>query len=225
MAIFVIGDLHLSMDGKKSMEVFPGWEHYMQRLEENWRAAVQPEDVVVLLGDTSWAMSLQDTRQDFAFLHALPGKKVLIKGNHDYWWTTMAKMERFFAEQGWDDFTFLHNNCVMQDGLALCGTRSWMFDAAAVQDEKVMARECGRLRMSLQAAGDAEKVVFLHYPPIYPNANAQEVVSILHEFGVKRCFYGHLHGGSIRYAVQGCVDGVEYRLVSADSLRFCPVKI
>lgn len=100
-----------------------------------------------------------------------------------------------------------------------------MFDAAAVQDEKVMARECGRLRMSLQAAGDAEKVVFLHYPPIYPNANAQEVVSILHEFDVKRCFYGHLHGGSIRYAVQGCVDGVEYRLVSADSLRFCPVKI
>lgn len=137
----------------------------------------------------------------------------------------MAKMERFFAEQGWDDFMFLHNNCVMHDGLALCGTRSWMFDAAAVQDEKVMARECGRLRMSLQAAGDAEKVVFLHYPPIYPNANAQEVVSILHEFDVKRCFYGHLHGGSIRYAVQGCVDGVEYRLVSADSLRFCPVKI
>lgn len=225
MAIFVIGDLHLSMDGKKSMEVFPGWAHYMQRLEENWRAAVKPEDVVVLLGDTSWAMSLQETVQDFAFLHTLPGKKVLIKGNHDYWWTTMAKMERFFAEQGWDDFMFLHNNCVMHDGLALCGTRSWMFDAAAVQDEKVMARECGRLRMSLQAAGDAEKVVFLHYPPIYPNANAQEVVSILHEFDVKRCFYGHLHGGSIRYAVQGCVDGVEYRLVSADSLRFCPVKI
>lgn len=225
MAIFVIGDLHLSMDGKKTMEVFPGWEHYMQRLEENWRAAVLPEDLVVLLGDTSWAMSLQETLQDFAFLHTLPGKKLLLKGNHDYWWTTMAKMERFFAEQGWNDFAFLHNNCVMHDGVALCGTRSWMFDASAPQDEKVMARECGRLRMSLQAAGEAEKIVFLHYPPIYPNANAEEVVALLHEYGVKRCFYAHLHGGSIRYAVQGRVDGIEYRLVSADSLRFCPVKI
>ena len=99
MAIFVIGDLHLSMDGKKTMEVFPGWEHYMQRLEENWRAAVLPEDLVVLLGDTSWAMSLQETLQDFAFLHTLPGKKLLLKGNHDYWWTTMAKMERFLPSR------------------------------------------------------------------------------------------------------------------------------
>ncbi len=225
MAIFAIGDLHLSQDGAKPMDIFPGWQDYVRRLEDHWRSLVSAEDTVVLAGDTSWAMSLEAGRKDFAFLQSLPGKKVLLKGNHDYWWCTMNKMRAFLKNEGLDTLGFLHNNCVTAEGKALCGTRSWMFDQGQPHDEKMMARECGRLRMSLEAAEGAEKIVFLHYPPVYPNANAQEIVSILREYGVRRCFYGHLHGGSIRYAVQGMVDGIEYRLISADSVGFCPVKI
>ena len=225
MAIFTIGDLHLSLNGKKPMDIFPGWQDYVQRLEENWHALVSPEDIVVLAGDTSWAMSLSECDEDFAFLHALPGKKVLLKGNHDYWWCTMAKMERYLEEKKFSSISFLHNNCVQSEGIALCGTRSWLFDQGKPHDEKIMQRECGRLIASLEAAKDAEKVVFLHYPPIYPRADAQQVVEILKTYHVKRCFYGHLHGGYIPHTVQGNVDGIEYRLISADALRFCPYKI
>ncbi len=225
MAIYTIGDLHLSLGSKKPMDVFPGWQGYVQKLETNWRNVVKPEDTVVVAGDVSWAMHLEDTRSDFEFLQSLPGQKILLKGNHDYWWTTIKKMERYVAENGFDSLHFLHNNSYLVEGLALCGSRSWLFDAQEPHDEKVMNRELGRLRMSLDAAGDGEKVVFLHYPPIYPNADARQVVEVLREYGVKRCYYGHLHGNSIRYAVQGVVDGIEYRLISADSLGFCPYKV
>ena len=225
MAIFAIGDLHLSLGGEKPMDVFPGWKDYVPRIEAGWRAHVSEEDTVVLAGDTSWAMRLEDCRQDFAFLHALPGRKVLLKGNHDYWWTTMRKMERFLQAEGFDSLSFLHNSCVQLPGAALCGTRGWMFDCTQPHDEKVMARECGRLRASLDAAGEGEKIVFLHYPPVYPGANAAQILDILHEYGVRRCYYGHLHGASIRSAVNGEVDGVAYRLISADALDFCPLPI
>ena len=170
-------------------------------------------------------VKLEDCSADFAFLQNLPGRKLLLKGNHDYWWTTMAKMNAYLAANGFDSLSFLHNNCVFAEGLALCGTRSWLFDAGQPHDEKVMSRECGRLRASLEAAGDTEKAVFLHYPPIYPQADAGEVVALLREYGVKRCFYGHLHGPSIPRAVQGELDGIEYKLISADALRFFPYKI
>ncbi len=225
MAIFAIGDLHLSLGTTKPMDIFRGWENYVERLRENWLAAVSPQDTVVLAGDTSWAMKLEDCAADFAFLHSLPGKKLLLKGNHDYWWTTMARMNAYLSECGFTDLSFLHNNCVFAQGVALCGTRGWLFDAGEAHDEKVMLRECGRLRASLCAAKDAEKIVFLHYPPVSTQANAAEIIAILHEFGVKRCFYGHLHGASIPRAVQGTADGVEYRLISADALRFFPYKI
>jgi hypothetical protein len=137
----------------------------------------------------------------------------------------MAKMENFLAENGFQSLRFLHNNCVMAEGVALCGTRSWLFDQGQPHDEKVMNRECGRLEASLQAAGDAEKVVFLHYPPIYPNADARQVVELMQRYGVRRCFYGHLHGAFVRHAVQGVVDGIAYKLISADALGFAPYKI
>lgn len=225
MAIFVIGDLHLSLGGAKPMDVFPGWQGYVQRLEENWRRLVGPGDTVVVAGDISWAMKLEDTAADFAFLESLPGQKLLLKGNHDYWWTTARKMETWFAGQGFFSLKLLHNNSYTVEGKALCGTRSWMFEPGEPHDEKVMARELGRLRMSLDAAQQGEKVVFLHYPPVYPGASAPQVTALLQEYGVKRCFYGHLHGAAIRHAVQGVVDGVEYRLISADSLGFCPYKL
>lgn len=225
MAIFAIGDLHLSLHGDKPMDIFPGWEGYVQRIEANWRASVCAQDTVVLAGDTSWAMDLAGCRADFAFLQSLPGRKVLLKGNHDYWWGTIAKMETFLAQNGFDSLCFLHNNCVMADGFALCGTRSWLFDQGQPHDEKLMRRECGRLEMSLRAAKDAPKLAFLHYPPVYPGADAAPVVALLQQYGVARCFYGHLHGASVHYAVQGTVHGVDYRLISADSLGFSPYKI
>ena len=226
MAIYTIGDLHLSLGCEKPMDIFPGWQGYMEKLEHHWNTLVRPEDTVVLAGDTSWAMKLEDTAADFSFLQRLPGQKLLLKGNHDYWWTTVKKMERFLQENGFDSLHILHNNSILAEGLAVCGTRSWMFDVGEPHDEKVMNRELGRLRASLEAAPEgAGRVAFLHYPPVYPNANAQQVIDLLKEYNVKRCFYGHLHGNAIRFAVQGMVDGIEYRLISADALAFCPYKI
>ena len=226
MAIYTIGDLHLSLGCEKPMDIFPGWQGYMEKLERHWNTLVRPEDTVVLAGDTSWAMKLEDTVADFSFLQRLPGQKLLLKGNHDYWWTTVKKMERFLQENGFDSLHILHNNSILAEGLAVCGTRSWMFDVGEAHDEKVMNRELGGLRASLDAAQEgAERVAFLHYPPVYPNANAQQVIDLLKEYNVKRCFYGHLHGNAIRFAVQGMVDGIEYRLISADALAFCPYKI
>ncbi len=225
MAIFAIGDLHLSLGTAKPMDIFSGWENYVDRLQENWLKAIAPQDTVLLAGDTSWAMKLEECEKDFSFLESLPGKKVLIKGNHDYWWTTVAKMERYAAANGFESLTFLQNSCVLAEGMALCGTRGWMFDIGQPHDQKVMSRECGRLRASLAMAGDAEKIAFLHYPPLCRQAEAPDLLAILHEFGVKRCFYGHLHGASIARAVQGWVDGIEYTLISGDALQFFPYKI
>lgn len=226
MAIFVIGDLHLSLGADKPMDVFSGWQGYLEKLEACWRAAVAPGDTVVLAGDTSWAMKLEDTAADFAFLQSLPGKKLLVKGNHDYWWNSAAKMQRYFAEQGFSSLAILHNNSVCAEGLALCGTRGWMLDGEDAQDEKVRARELGRLRMSLAAAAPGcERLAFLHYPPLSPAGRANEVIALLQEYGVRRCFYGHLHGASIRTARQGDIDGIKYRLVSADGLGFCPLRV
>lgn len=225
MAIFAIGDLHLSLGADKPMDVFPGWQGYLPKLEANWRKLIAPEDTVVLVGDTSWAMHLKDTKEDFSFLEQLPGQKWILKGNHDYWWTTRKKMETFLQDNGFSSLHILHNNACIVDGVALCGTRGWPFDDTAAQDAKVMAREAGRLKMSLEAAGELPKLAFLHYPPVYPGACAQEIVDVLQAYGVTRCWYGHLHGKALRYAVQGVHDGIEYRLLSADGIAFCPLKI
>ena len=226
MAIFVIADLHLSLGAAdKPMDVFEGWQGYLPKLERNWRTLIAPEDTVVLPGDISWAMSLEDTWEDFAFLNALPGKKIILKGNHDYWWTTLNKMNRFLEVNGFDTLQILHNTAIQAEGVFLCGTRGWMSDVQGPEDEKILNREIGRLRMSLEAAGEGEKLAFLHYPPLYPGQMEGGLANLLKEFGVSRCFYGHLHGVSIRYAVQGEHDGVDYRLISADALKFCPYKI
>ena len=227
MQLYGIGDLHLSLGvPEKPMDIFHGWENYMQLLEQHWRAMVQPEDTVVLAGDLSWGMTLPQAKADFAFLETLPGQKIILKGNHDYWWNSMKKMQQFFADNGFDSLHILHNNSYSVEGYALCGTRGWLFDAGEAHDEKVMNREIGRLRMSLDAAEPGlEKLVFLHYPPVYTGTSAPEIVATLKEYGIRTCFYGHLHGNAIRYAVQGDVDGIHYKLVSADGLRFCPYRI
>mgnify|MGYP000703702140 CR=1 FL=1 len=175
MALYAIGDTHLSLSSNKPMDVFGGGVGGLcGQAAEGAFAAVGPEDTVVLCGDLSWGMSLEEAKKDFAFLDALPGaRKLLLKGNHDYWWNTAAKMNRFFAESGFSTLRILHNNCYEYGGYALCGTRGWLFDVGEPHDEKVMNREIGRLRMSLQAAEPGlEKLVFLHYPPVYTGTSA-----------------------------------------------------
>lgn len=224
MALYAIGDTHLSLAADKPMDVFGGgWEGYVDKLREGF-STVTEEDTVVLCGDLSWGMSLEEAEPDFAFLNALPGQKWLLKGNHDYWWNTAAKMERFFREHELTTMEILHNNCKFYGELALCGTRGWFYelDNQGTHNEKVLLREIGRLESSLKAAGEHEKLVFLHYPPLYQGYRCQEIIDLMKRYGVTRCYYGHLHGGSHRLAVSGDQDGVEYHLVAADYLGFKP---
>lgn len=233
MSIFALGDPHLSLGGSKPMDIFPGWEGYLPKLKHRWSELVKPQDTVVLAGDISWAMKLEDTERDFSFLQKLPGNKLISKGNHDYWWTTVSKMNRYLEQKSFDTLHILHNNAYLVEDKLICGTRGWLYDMNEPQNELIMNREVGRLKASLDAAdqlaqGQAnplEKIVFLHYPPIWPTGCAAEIVRMMQERGIKRCYYGHLHGNSLRYAVEGTIDGISYKLISADGLRFCPYKI
>ncbi|MBR2716603.1 MAG: metallophosphoesterase [Oscillospiraceae bacterium] len=228
MALYVIGDLHLSLSSDKPMDVFGDrWADHVRRLRESF-SALKAEDAVVLCGDLSWGMSLKEAAADFHFIDELPGRKIILKGNHDYWWTTAAKMERFFAAEGIRSIEILHNNCVLWGDLALCGTRGWFFEEekGGVHDKKIMNREIMRLEASLKAAGDREKLCFLHYPPRYgADYVCREITSLLGAWSVKECYYGHLHGPGQKGAVQGWVEGVHYQLVSADYLGFAPRRI
>ena len=201
MALYAIGDTHLSLASDKPMDVFGGgWEGYVDKLREGF-AQVEDGDTVVLCGDLSWAMGLEEGREDFAFLDSLPGRKLMLKGNHDYWWNTAAKMNRFFQENGFASLNILHNNCYEYGAYALCGTRGWFYEETGDQ-------KC-----------------FLHYPPCYQGYVCREIIELLERYGVERCFYGHLHGGSHRLAVEGRYGQVDYHLVAADYLGFRPQKI
>ena len=226
MALYAIGDTHLSLSADKPMDIFGGsWSGYVEKLREGFEE-VSAEDTVVLCGDLSWGMSLTQAREDFAFLDALPGKKLLMKGNHDYWWTTAAKMNQFFAENGFTSFELLHNNCHLYGEIALCGTRGWFYEEdRGGHSAKVFNRELIRLEASLKAGGEREKYCFLHYPPLYQGYRCQEIINLMERYGVTRCYYGHLHGGSHRLAVSGVQGKVEYHLVAADYLGFRPLKI
>ncbi len=227
MALYAIGDTHLSLRSDKPMDVFGGgWEGYVDKLREGF-APVEDSDTVVLCGDLSWGMSLEEARDDFAFLNSeLPGEKWLLKGNHDYWWTTASKMNAFFAANGFTRLHILHNNCALYGDAALCGTRGWFFEENGTPHwEKVFNRELIRLEASLKAAGEREKICFLHYPPLYRGYRCQEIIDLLERYQVRICCYGHLHGASHRLAIEGVQGNVDYRLVSADFVGFRPKKI
>ena len=226
MALYAIGDLHLSLAVDKSMEIFgPAWENYVFRIEEGL-SVLRPEDTLILAGDTSWGMTLEEAEADFRFLDRFPGKKYLIKGNHDYWWTTASKMKAFFKENGFATLDILHNNCHFYGEAALCGTRGWFYEEdRGEHSAKIFNRELIRLEASLKAAGEREKLCFLHYPPLYQGYRCGEIIGLLERYGVKLCCYGHLHGGSHRLAVTGQRGDVEYRLVAADYVGFTPVKL
>ena len=227
MALYTIGDLHLSLAKDKPMDVFGSeWKNHTEKLRENF-AALQAEDLTVLCGDLSWGMGLEETLPDFLFVDALPGKKILLKGNHDFWWTTAAKTKRFFAEHGIETIDVLNNNFFTYGDCALCGTRGWFYEeeTGGEHDKKIMRREIMRLETSLKAAGDREKLVFLHYPPLYQNYRCEEILALLKEHNVRLCCYGHIHGKGCRSAFTGWHDGTEYKLVSADAVNFSPVKL
>ena len=227
MSVFAIADLHLSLGTDKPMDVFRGWSDYVQRLEQNWKATVTPADTVVLAGDLSWAMALEETAADFSFLHALPGRKWILKGNHDYWWTTRRKMDAFLVHNGWGTLGFIHNDAVTVDGYALCGTRGWLLEAGGEADEKVLLREVGRLQASLEQGTrqGAEPIVFLHYPPVFGRSVCRPIVEVLHRFDVRRCYYGHIHGAAAGKAFCGEYEGIRMELIACDRLNFTPLKI
>lgn len=226
MALYAIGDLHLSLAVDKSMEVFgPAWENYVGRIEAGL-ASLTADDVLILAGDTSWGMSLREAEADFRFLEQFPCKKYLIKGNHDYWWTTAAKFRTFCEEKGFTTLELLHNNCHFYGEYALCGTRGWFLEEEQKpHNAKVLSREVGRLEMSLQAAGERPILCFLHYPPLYQGYQCPEILTVLEKYHVLRCCYGHLHGPTIKRRIEGERGGTEFSLISADYLGFSPKKI
>lgn len=227
MALYAIGDLHLCLGVPKPMDVFGGaWVGYMDKLQQGL-SVIKPVDTTVLLGDLSWALDLEGARQDFAWMNQIPGRKIILKGNHDYWWSTAAKFEKYCKENGFTDLHLLNNNCYEYDDYAICGTRGWFFEEerSGQHDEKVFKRELLRLEASLKAAGDRQKLVFLHYPPRYKGYECTEILKLLEIYEVRRCFYGHLHGGSHKLAMEGQWDGVEFRLTSSDYLDFKPYPV
>ncbi|MBQ5749009.1 MAG: metallophosphoesterase [Oscillospiraceae bacterium] len=227
MALYAIGDLHLSFGADKPMDVFGGrWEGYVDKLREGL-SVITPEDTTVLLGDLSWALDLEGAKEDFAFISQIPGRKIILKGNHDYWWSTARKFELFCKENGFENLFVLHNNCHLYGDVALCGTRGWFYeeDKQGSHDELVFRRELGRLETSLQAAGDREKICFLHYPPKYHGYECPEILQMLQNYGVKQCYYGHLHAESMRLAFLGRSHDVDFSLVSADYVNFTPQKV
>ena len=224
MALYAIGDLHLCLGAEKPMDIFGGnWVGYMDKLKEGL-SVIGPEDTTVLLGDLSWALDLDHAQADFAWINAIPGRKIILKGNHDYWWSTVAKFNKFCGKNGFENLLILNNNCYEYGNYAICGTRGWFYEEerSGEHDEKVFRRELCRLEASLKAAGEREKLVFLHYPPKYKGYECPEILELLRQYGVRCCFYGHLHGGSHGLALEGLWDGLELRLVSADKLNFKP---
>ena len=227
MALYGIGDLHLSLGADKPMDIFGEvWRDHQEKLREGFRA-LGPEDVCVILGDLSWSMGLEASGPDFHFLDSLPGRKLILKGNHDYWWSTAAKAEKFFAREGIETVQILHNNCYTYGDLALCGTRGWFFEeeTGKAHDRKILQRELMRLEASLKAAGDREKLCFLHYPPVYRGYRCQPILDLLHRYGVRQCWYGHLHSESHKLAITGLYEGVEFHLAAADYTGFRPVAV
>lgn len=221
MSIFAISDLHLSFGTDKPMNIFKGWDNHTERLKANWLRLVKEEDTVILPGDFSWGLKIEETVEDFKFLESLPGKKILLKGNHDLWWSTAKKIREFFEINNFSSFDIVFNNCIEVENYAIAGTRGWFYDNAA--DKKVLMREAGRLEASLSAAEKTGLpiLVFLHYPPVYKDYECREILDILKQHNVKTVYHGHIHGLGYLNAVTE-YEGINFRLISCDCIDFTP---
>ena len=235
MSIYTIGDLHLSFHENKPMGIFgENWEGHEEKIKKDWKEKVTENDLVVLPGDFSWSTYLKDTYEDFDYLNKLPGKKILLKGNHDYWWTTVTSMRKFLKENNFQTIDFVYNTAYEFENYIIAGTRGWGQNEEG-EDRKLLKREVARLELSLEKAleqkekQEKEILVFLHYPPIIHsnliNHEMSEFVKVLKKYDIKKCYYGHLHSSSIREAVEGNYYGIDFKLVSADGLDFKLLKV
>ena len=232
MSIYAIADLHLSFANPKPMDIFGNnWTNHEEKIKEDWINKVKDEDLVLLPGDFSWAMNLEDTYKDFEYLNNLPGKKIMLKGNHDYWWNSLTKLNNFLKENCFNNIDFLHNNSYEFDGRIIAGTRGWNLVLNEENDETVIKRELLRLELSItegikKYGSDKEIIVCMHYPPTNKALNENsEFIKIMKKYNVKTCIYGHLHGESHKEAIEGNIDDIELKLVSADYLDFKLEKI
>ena len=237
MSLFVLADTHLSLSADKPMDVFGArWKDHAKKIEKNWNAVITDADTIVIPGDISWAMNLEQASKDLLFLASLPGRKILARGNHDYYWTSVSKMRAMFSAHGYDNVDFLQNNAFVCENFVICGSRGWYSspeDAPRGADyDKVMARENLRLEMSLSAAKELaassaqpkELIAFFHFPPVFGDFVLRETVELLKRYGVRRAYYGHIHG--LYNIPSGRIyDGIEFSIVSADYLNFVPLLI
>ncbi len=235
MALYCIADTHLSLSVPKSMEVFGNrWKDYTDKLIRGWNAVVSGQDTVILPGDISWGMTLEEAGDDLRLLDSLNGTKILLKGNHDYWWQTRKKITDWFEENGITTLRLMQNDAYRCEGRILCGSRGWFCDPKGSPEqadpEKIAAREVIRTEMSLRAAlalrgdSDDELLAFFHFPPVYRGFVCRGIVDLLHRYGIRRCWYGHIHGVYDLPPVFR-FEGIEMTVVSADYLRFLPLRI
>jgi len=231
MAIYAISDLHLSFGTNKPMDVFGGeWTDHPCLIKENWLKVIKDNDCVLIPGDISWSINLEEAAPDFSFIESLPGMKIISKGNHDFWWGTLNKLNNFLDAKGFKSIKFLHNNSFLVGDYAVCGTRGWKskddedFDES---DEKIFNRELERLRLSLRDGSEKSQklIAMLHYPPFDSKHNLNEFGRILKDFGVEICIYGHIHGKANESWKAEYVDGIRFHLVSCNIVDFNPVEL
>ncbi|MBQ9976330.1 MAG: metallophosphoesterase [Clostridia bacterium] len=235
MALFALSDPHLSFSTNKPMDIFSqSWENHAEKIRKNWCELVTDEDTVVIPGDISWAMTLDEAREDFAFIDSLPGKKIILKGNHDYWWQSLKKLNEFLTAEGFDTVSFLHNTAIYAEGFIICGSRGWSNDPPLSEDDKkIIAREAGRFELSIKAGevlqtkifeetgSKPEILVFSHYPHLSPGQDTSPIAEVLIQHGIKRVFYGHLHGRCESHMPRN-ITGLSAQILSADVLNFVP---
>jgi len=228
MSLYAIADLHLAIGvPEKTMSIFNGWENYQERIRKNWLELVSPDDTVVIAGDISWGMNLEQSAPDFEFLNNLTGTKILIKGNHDYWWNTQKKIRDFFQEKNFSTLNILYNNHYKYQDYGICGTRGWINMPDEPFDAKILAREAGRLETSIKSAlsENLEPIVFMHYPPVFGGSFNYDILDVLYKYNVRKCFYGHIHGKGHSAGVRGLYDNIFFSMISGDYLQFIPQKI
>ena len=235
MSIWTIADLHLSFCVDKPMNIFgDNWDNYEEKIKQDWISKVKEDDTIILGGDFSWGTYLEETIKDFKFINDLPGTKILLKGNHDYWWQTIKSMDKFLEENSFEKIYFLYNNSYLVDDKIIVGTRGWSLNFDEPDTEKLYNRELIRLELSIKDGiskfgEDKEMICFMHYPPITQNIIENGIKSkyleILNKYNISRLYYGHLHGASLKEAVEGNIDGVELKLVSSDYLKFELLKV
>ena len=236
MALFAIADLHLALSNpEKSMEVFgKGWTDYIPRLEESFREKVSPQDTVLMPGDISWATYMKQAEEDFKFIDKLPGKKIIGRGNHDYWWTTVKKMEETLASMGTSTISLINHNTIRTEGYVITGTRGWKLpneESFTAEDRKIYDREKIRIGLAVEALRkedpdhELKRVLMLHYPPLTTRVPDTELTELIAAADIDLCIYGHLHGKAHKKAFEGVKDGTEYKCVAADYLGFSPAEI